>query len=195
MKTAIFGGSFNPPHRMHARLLNAALERVERVVLVPTGDAYPKEGLLPCEQRLAMLELMFGGREDVFISAEECRAAAQVYTWQTMQAWQERLPQDQLFFLCGSDNIRDLPNWREYEVLLERYVFLVAGREDDLPALIAQVMHAHPQAAGIIDLNVPPDALSSTAIRALIRQADWQALEGALAPAVLHYVQCEGLYT
>jgi nicotinate-nucleotide adenylyltransferase len=41
MRTLLFGGSFDPPHRGHTALLIAAAKHIkpERILLIPTGQA------------------------------------------------------------------------------------------------------------------------------------------------------------
>ena len=45
MKIGIFGGSFNPPHKMHKKIALDLIKRgyVEKVVYVPTGNKYNKK--------------------------------------------------------------------------------------------------------------------------------------------------------
>lgn len=194
MKIAVFGGSFNPPHRMHYFIVLEALAAhdLHQVIVVPTGDFYPKADLMPCRDRCEMLRILFAAQANVFVSSEECHKGETVYTWQTLDYWQKRYPQAEIYFLCGSDNLRDLPNWRRWRYLLESYSFLVVPRdEDDFNALLQQFADYKEH---IIEAKVRQEALSSTQIREKIRQGDWQALEGLLAPDVAAFIKEYGLY-
>ena len=61
MKIGIFGGAFNPPHKMHKEIAINLLEKgyVDKIIYVPTGNNYNKSGLLDGKQRIEMLEIMF----------------------------------------------------------------------------------------------------------------------------------------
>ena len=66
MKIGIFGGSFNPPHKMHKNIAKYLIDNnyVDRVIFVPTGSKYKyKNNLLPNEVRFKMLELMLDNQE------------------------------------------------------------------------------------------------------------------------------------
>ena len=42
MKIGIFGGSFNPPHKMHKKIAKVLIKKgyVDKVIFVPTGMKY-----------------------------------------------------------------------------------------------------------------------------------------------------------
>ena len=61
MKTAIFGGSFNPPHLGHISIAKCVLSQLEpdRLVLVPTGETYyKKNAVVTAENRLEMCRII-----------------------------------------------------------------------------------------------------------------------------------------
>ena len=57
---AIFGGSFNPPHKIHKEigmyLVNS--KYLDKVIYVPTGDKYEKKDLISSNNRIDMLKIM-----------------------------------------------------------------------------------------------------------------------------------------
>ena len=42
MRIGIFGGSFNPPHKTHLKMVIELLDRgyVDKIIFVPTGNKY-----------------------------------------------------------------------------------------------------------------------------------------------------------
>ena len=61
MKIGVFGGSFNPPHKMHKKIAKNLIKKgyVDKVIFVPTGTKYEyKTNLISNEKRVAMLSLM-----------------------------------------------------------------------------------------------------------------------------------------
>ena len=68
MKTLIFGGAFDPPHKEHVAMCNAAMQQLgaDRLVLVPTYlPRHKSEGLLDFDVRAELAYAAFGGRAEV----------------------------------------------------------------------------------------------------------------------------------
>ena len=59
MRIGFFGGSFNPPTNAHINLAKEVIKvcNLDKVIFVPMGNYYPKEGLAKAEDRLKMLEI------------------------------------------------------------------------------------------------------------------------------------------
>ncbi len=57
MRIGIIGGSFNPPHNLHKEMGLQVLKNnlVDKVIYVPTGDKYAKDGLLDGTFRLDIM--------------------------------------------------------------------------------------------------------------------------------------------
>ena len=59
MKIGIFGGSFNPPHLFHKRIITYLLDNkyLDKVIIVPVGDNYKKRDLATFVNRYDMLNM------------------------------------------------------------------------------------------------------------------------------------------
>ena len=71
MKIGIFGGSFNPPHKMHLNIVEELLNEkiLDKVIIVPTGLHYSyKNNLVSNEHRYNMLKLMTKHNDKIEIS-------------------------------------------------------------------------------------------------------------------------------
>src|ERR1700722_10892543 len=133
MRIALFGGSFDPPHRGHLAIATAAADAfdLDEVLFAPAGrqplklDSTPAA---PFADRIAMLNL----------DAPHSDGTPN-YTVQTLTALHQLLPDDTLFNLVGADSFLDLPLWHEPELLLELAEWIVVSRPgaslDDLSAL------------------------------------------------------------
>ena len=85
-KTLFFGGTFNPPHIAHRKMLQAvaALPEIERVLVAPTNIPPHKEvpGMFATkEQRLYMCELLCNGIDKAEISDIEFRREGKSYSY------------------------------------------------------------------------------------------------------------------
>ncbi|MBL9076080.1 MAG: nicotinate (nicotinamide) nucleotide adenylyltransferase [Planctomycetes bacterium] len=120
---AILGGSFNPPHQTHLRLVRAALRLlpVTEVRVIPAGDHPHKRGgdLAPAAHRLAMCRLAFADEPRVVVDDRELRRAGPSFTVDTLRELTAEAPGRRLYFLIGSDNLPLLCTWRDHHALLQ----------------------------------------------------------------------------
>ena len=172
MRIGILGGSFNPPHKMH---LNMGLELlnknyVDKIVYVPTGSKYKyKNNLVADEHRFNMLELMIKGKDKFEVSDYELKDEV-IYTCDTLKYFEEIFPNDEIYFVCGADNLSYVDEWKNGIYLLENYKFLVIKRyTDDIDEILKRFSK---YLDNIIVTDVEPDSLSSTEIRNKIRNRE-----------------------
>lgn len=127
-------GSFNPVHRAHVALGVWALDRVDRVWVVPSPGNPLKghEDLAPWADRVAMVELAFSGVDRVEVCGVERELPAPHYTIQTIEHLQKIYPDKEFTIVCGSDIARELPRWHRSEELERMVSFLVYPRGEGL---------------------------------------------------------------
>ena len=70
LKIGIFGGCFNPPHKMHENIAKELIEKneLDKIVFVPTGNSYNKKGLVDIQKRVDMLNLIFEENQNILVS-------------------------------------------------------------------------------------------------------------------------------
>lgn len=174
MKIGIFGGSFNPPHKMHERMAKELIENgfLDEIIFVPTGNKYQKKELIDGSKRLEMLEIIASKHSFFKVSDFELQNEL-TYTYQTLEHFKKEFPDDEIYFILGADNLADIPNWKNYEYLLEHYHFLVINRGNTKNKLLREFKKYE---AHIEFVPIKQDELSSTKIRYFLRNHDKQAL-------------------
>lgn len=192
MRIGIFGGSFNPPHKMH---LDIALELVnkqyvDKIFFIPTGSKYKyKNNLLPDRNRLDMLQLIVNKVDSFDVSGFELKSEV-VYTYQTLKHFRELYPNDEIYFVCGTDNLSYMDKWMNSDEILSNYKILVIKRKgeniDDLLIKFSQYKH------NIIVTDVEPRDLSSTIIRDKIKNGE--DVSDVLDKDVYEYIRNNKLY-
>ena len=172
MRIGILGGSFNPPHKMHFNMGIELLEKkyVDKIVYVPTGSKYKyKNNLVQDEHRFKMLELMIKNDNRFEVRDFELKDYV-VYTWDTLKYFQEKYPNDEIYFVCGADNLSYVDEWKNGIYLLSNYKFLVIKRyTDDIEEILKRFDKFK---NNIIVTDVNPDSLSSTLIRERIKNRE-----------------------
>ena len=198
-RVGLFGGAFDPPHRAHRALVEAALDslHLDLLHIVPTGRAWHKtRALSAAEHRLAMCELAFGDQARVRVDPREIRRPGDSYTVDTLGELAQLYPDAELFLIIGEDQLAVFRTWKRWQAVLERACLVVAGR----PAATRSPDAAghHPDELPDVPhqwLAMPESPISSTAIRSM---ASAGAVPGALAAlvpeAVAGYISTHFLY-
>lgn len=98
MKIGVFGGSFNPPHKMHEDIAKELVDKhvVDKVVYVPTGGQYKyKSNLVDDQKRYEMIKLITDKDERFDVSDYELKDHV-VYTCETLAHFKEEYPNDEI---------------------------------------------------------------------------------------------------
>ena len=129
MKIGIFGGTFNPPHKMHLKIALLLIEKnyVDKVIFVPTGNKYDRKDLNNEIDRLNMVNLMIKDYKSLESSDYEL-GKERVYTYQTLNYFKELYKNDEIYFICGVDNINNFETWKNYKYILDNFKVLVIAR-------------------------------------------------------------------
>ena len=194
MKIGIFGGSFNPPHKMHLKMATSLIENgyLDKVIFVPTGTKYPKIELASNLDRFQMLELMLEKHPDLDVSDYELKQDL-VYTYQTLDYFKKKYPNDEIYFILGSDLLKGFMNWKNYSYILNHFKILVTLRNYDTKEELEEL--TLPNKNNLLYTNIELEPLSSTEVRENVRQGNLEFLEETLDDSVLKYIQKRKLYS
>lgn len=129
MKIGIFGGCFNPPHKMHKDIALNLINNnyVDKVIYVPTGNKYQKRELLSDQDRYNMIKLMTKDNTNLLVSDYEFNTEL-TYTYQTLDYFNNKYKNDEIYFIMGADNLDEFDTWKEYQYILSNYKLLVINR-------------------------------------------------------------------
>lgn len=192
MRIGIFGGSFNPPHKMHVDIADYILNNsyLDKIIFVPTGIYYEyKKDLVNDKARFEMLLMALEGKSNVEVSDFEQRGKL-VYTVETLEHFKELYQSDEIYFVCGADNLSYIDKWKKGLSILENYKILVVGRQtEDLDNILEKFQKFR---NNIIVVDMPLNGLSSTMIRDRIRSG--KDISEYINPKVLKYIKKNNLY-
>jgi nicotinate-nucleotide adenylyltransferase len=138
MRTALYGGSFDPIHHGHLILAREALEQLalDRIVFIPAAQSPFKLDQTPAppSARLSMVRAAIADEPRFECDDSEAHREGPSFTVDTLETWRGRHPEDEIFYFIGQDNVRDLPKWRRSQDLLRLAQFVVFERSADAPA-------------------------------------------------------------
>ena len=167
MNIGIFGGSFNPPHKMHKNIALKLLDNniIDRVIFVPTGEKYNKDTLIESSHRYNMVKLMCKEDSRFSVSDFELKNTL-VSSYESLDHFRGIYKQDEIFFILGTDNLYSFDTWKNYEYMLKNYKFIVIRRKDYIAGEIIKKYQKYRRNILITDISMSD--ISSTYIRNLV---------------------------
>ena len=128
MRIGILGGTFNPPHNGHILLIKR-IERklkLDKVIVIPSNlpphkdisENYPTH-------RMNMTKLAF---PDYTVSDIEIKRGGKSYTYETLEQLKSLYPDDELYFICGSDMFLTFDEWKCPERIFKIAVVVTSAR-------------------------------------------------------------------
>src|SRR6185437_5824190 len=153
MRVALFGGSFDPPHRGHVALARLARDTfaLDRILVAPVGaqPLKPDASSASFEDRVAMTHLAFAAEPGVEISLLDAPRSdgRSNYTVDTVEILRRELdPDDGLFCILGADSLLTIRKWHRPADLLLACDFIVGARPgfelDDAEAALPREIQA-----------------------------------------------------
>ena len=185
MITAIYGGSFNPPHMAHALVASyvLGLGLADRVVILPTYKHAFGKNLVPFEDRIKMCELTFERFGTKILVSDMERGNESGYLLHTLERIKKLSADDsqgdEFRLIIGADCMKQTDKWYKFVEICKIAPPIVLEREG----------HCH--------MNGLPQVikgLSSTRIRSLIGEKKLDRVHGLVPQCVLDYIVDRQLY-
>lgn len=195
-RVGVLGGTFDPIHRGHLHLADAAAAalQLDRLLLIPAGDPWRKQGtgVTPARHRYAMAAAAVAERGGGFeISDIELRRDGPTYTLDTIIQLRAAGTQ-QLWWIMAADALADLPNWHQPGQIVTKSRLGVA-RRPGTEVSGAELDRLLPGLARWVDwVPMEPVDLSSTELRRRLREGG--DARGDIPRAALDYIRANGLY-
>ena len=128
--TALYGGSFNPPHVGHQMACLYALEtlQAEDLWLIPSLVHPLGKELLDYEHRQAMLHILiqpFAGRANILLAEQACGSSR---TFDIVTYLQEKYPERRFAWIVGADILEEKESWYRWDELEKMVAMVVLGR-------------------------------------------------------------------
>ena len=198
MTTALYGGSFDPPHLGHLAIARQVLERfaVDSLVFIPASHSPLKDNTPTASdgERLEMLRLATEGEPRFAVSDLELSKGGISYTVDTLRAWRQLEPGVDLIFIAGMDSLLTLHAWRE-PLEIVRLCKFVTFRRPGFPLPSPEELKLPPDIARQLLAQVvdgPLFDISSSGIR--IRAARGEPLDDLVPQPVADFIVKERLY-
>ncbi len=215
-RVGLFGGTFDPVHRGHLRVILDVKEAfgLDRVIVIPS--AVPPHKTLKhvsnADDRLAMTKLCFDKKEGFVVSDVELKRRGPSYTIDTIDhVMALKAPHECLMLIMGTDAFFEIHTWKAYRDILARTHLVVMkrpGLEGDMVEKAGQYLRdvidggyrfivsdgcfRHGLFRPVHLFAVSPMDESSTEIRRCIKNN--LDVSSFLLPEVEAYIRDKGLY-
>jgi nicotinate-nucleotide adenylyltransferase len=166
--TAIFGGTFNPFHIGHLKMLEALLcdDNIGEVFLMP--DKIPPhkqcDFLASDEDRIEMCRIICEDYSRVKLQLIEFERNEKSYTYNTVLALKEKYPDKNFSFVIGGDMVESLDTWYKFDLLKKEISFLAFERKN-LSGFEESVKKMRSLGADIRVIREDVPTISSTELR------------------------------
>jgi len=127
---AIFGGSFDPPHKGHQEIVHLALNalEIEKLIVLPAYlNPFKTSSLATATQRLRWCQQLFGDIPNVLVSDYEIDQGKSIRTSQSVKHFNTVF--DVRYLIIGSDNLSTLTKWHAFDWLNENICWVIFTRE------------------------------------------------------------------
>lgn len=170
MKIGIYGGAFNPVHVEHVNVAKAAANFLEldKLIVMPTYISPHKSGDMSARgiDRLEMCRLAFCD-DKVEVSDYELKHGGVSYSYVTCRHFKKFYPDDDLYFIIGSDSLQGFYDWKQPDEILKCVTLAVCARED--ASVLKPELKKFQKTFGrdVVTFGYVGKAVSSTRVRAL----------------------------
>ena len=183
-KIAIVGGTFDPIHLGHLKIISEIAKKFAKVIVIPTGEPWLKAAkpIATGEQRVAMAQTAVNSlnlADQVQVSAIEVKRPGPSYAIDTVNELSKVYPESSFTLVLGSDAALNLHKWHRSDELQKLVEVLVVKRASVEPSQFPEIQ---------IDA---PD-ISSTVIRDKVAHS--QEIAELVPPTIATFIKEHHLY-
>jgi nicotinate-nucleotide adenylyltransferase len=132
MKIGLFFGSFNPIHNGHLMVASYIANHTDLnqvwLVVSPQNPHKLQSSLLNEYDRLHLAQIAVEDDPQISVSDIEFKLPRPSYTVDTLTYLQEQYPKHEFFVIMGGDSFQNLPKWKNFDILIKNYQFIVYRR-------------------------------------------------------------------
>lgn len=179
MNLAIFGGSFDPIHEAHIKIISTVcdLDYVDKLIILPNFLNPLKDSThFSPTFRLQNIKNAIKPHPKIIISDYEIAQNKPSYSIDSILFFKQQFKPKKIFFIIGADILAQIPQWKNYEKILNEVELIIATR-GQIPI---------PKQYQKIEININ---ISSTQIRQNLLESQALNMEDSLQNRVERIIQ------
>lgn len=131
-RIGLFGGTFDPPHMGHIELAHTVCEHfsLDKIIFIPAGNPPHKQDVKKTDKahRYRMVQIATEKYPQFEVSDFDVKNEKPNYSYITIDHFKKKHPDSEIFFIIGTDSLRDFPFWMKYRELAAMCRFIVVPR-------------------------------------------------------------------
>lgn len=204
-KIGVFGGTFDPVTNLHIRVALRAKEDfgLDKVIFEPVGDKYSyedKSNVTSSNHRVNMLKLAVEteGDENIVIGSydiDNSKFEGVCPTVEVLDYYKELYGNVEIYFICGTDNLKSMDRWQNSEKLLFENKIVVFQRNSDniFQDIVFKNTTLLKHRKNIVPMyEIVENNVSSSKIKEAVTAG--MSIAGMVPTAVRRYMKENGLY-
>ncbi len=188
MKIFLYGGTFDPVHNGHEKIIDKILHLCDKLLIIPTNKSPHKSSnpFASSEHRYAMLKLLFESNKKIDILTYELDKKKPAFTYDTINFVKLKYNSSDLTFVVGYDLINTLSGWYNIDKIIKDVEFMAFHRPD------YDFIQKDDCNIRLIE-NFNED-ISSSEIRNLINQGKYDMVKTMISKLIYDYILNKKLY-
>ena len=172
-KIGLFGGTFDPPHIGHLKIVKESLFQLQldKLYVVVSGNPWMKgERVVASKhQRQEMVEIAFEGYKKVCLLKLEINKDSPSYSYQTLEYLKTKENKNEFYFIVGSDAALSMDKWKKpLNILTSSKIVCVPRNKISNQSVEKKLLGIYPHSQIQFLKNVE-EKISSTEIRKLFK--------------------------
>jgi len=214
MNAGLFGGTFNPFHNGHIRIIQHVKKKcgLGKIFLIPSAKPphKPNLNLAPAKDRFEMVKVSLKNHKNLLVSDKELIRKGPSFTIDTITEFKEEYGRETLFFLLmGSDAFLDITTWKHKDKIFDaiQIIIMLRGQWKNYTAIASFIdeniskgyifneqrhTFTHEKKQDIIICKVPKIDISSTLIRERVKNN--KSIKGLVPAKVEEIIKKKELY-
>ncbi len=186
MKIGLFGGTFNPVHKNHLKILEFVKNKfnLDKIIIVPTyitpGKVFLVEQVA-ARDRLKMVKLAVKDFKHKWlkVSDYEIKQATTSYTYLTIEHFKKEYPDAEISFIMGDDRYIFFDQWKKHDWIQENVQLIILRRDKNI-----HFFKEHKNVHYFSDFYLPMSSSET------LQTKEWNNL----FPSVVKYIAKNNLY-
>jgi len=132
MDIAIFGGSFDPFHVGHEKIVDISLKQlsISKLFIIPTFlNPFKNSSFLDASTRLELINDLYQNKKNIEIIDYEVSQNKKTTSFETVNYLKKNYNIEKIFLIIGADNLKDVHLWYNFKNLKELVQFVVISRD------------------------------------------------------------------